>query len=112
MDEFKGVATGEIENGVVQKSIPGGLAARSSPIPAGRSCSTSIPTAGRREHLHPPHPDGGSGRRNRWLVHEGAAAISAAVQDWLHVEHRLSTTSCPKSKWERRSGSRTMASAD
>jgi len=44
IDEFKGVVTGEIEDGVVQRGYTADSAARWSPIPVARSCSTSIPT--------------------------------------------------------------------
>ena len=44
IDEFKGVMTAEIENGVVQKGDWGGFSGRSSPTPAAVSSSISIPT--------------------------------------------------------------------
>jgi hypothetical protein len=44
IDEFKGVATGEIEDGVVKKGDIGGFSGSISPTPAAPSSSTSIPT--------------------------------------------------------------------
>jgi arylsulfatase A-like enzyme len=83
IDEFKGVMTAEIENGVVQKGDWGGF---SGPIFTDYRLQSLYQSARGRERRYPPHPGLRADHGGVRLLSEGAHQVSAAVQDRLHVE--------------------------